>query len=870
MSAARWRLNLLGGFELFDPRGVPVRLPGATAMLLLARLALAPQRAWAREELVELLWPGAALDVGRNRLRQLLLVLRRQLEPGLIQADRLTARLLPGALDCDAERFEAALRGHGLDAAQLYRGELLPGFYDDWVQDERRRLAALAERVHTPVATPARSGLPRYPTRLLGADAVAARLRDAVCTHRLVTLVGPGGAGKTRLAVEVAAALEAAGAPFARVQFVALAACTGPVAMLDALLVAFGLPGGRSEQALADALAGRRWLVLLDNCEQLVELGAPLIARLAGLLPQVHWLVTSRRVLGLDGERELALATLPLPAPRAGLDALARNPAVALLLDRVQAVRPDLRLDAGNADAVRELLRALDGLPLAIELAATRLRSLPPQALLQRLRQHGGAPMALERSGPRSGHDERHASMQKVLSWSWSLLSDGARRLLAEISVFEGPFELAAAEAVHGGDAALGLDELVQHSMLRADPAGGCYLPYALIREAAAAQLDAAAQAALRTRHRAWIIRWAQQLPPTPRLREVRRELPHIAAAFVGAAADAADADALTLFESLQRALSDITLPPAARAALETSLARLPATPARAAARAMLARAAMRAGDGTAANRLADAALAELPAAGLPRATVLARAAHIRWRLQRDARVAAWLDEALSIAQPAAALALQASVLSVQGALTRAEDPAAAATLQRRAIDAWREAGDGHGVNTGRYNLALALTERAATRPEALVEIDGVCQATRAAEDWAQLASAQNQRGEILCGLRRWDEAVAAYREGIVVADDALELLPLAYCLWNLPGALARRREPERAARLMGFAARFWAERFGSLTAADRSDQRRVLRLVAAQLGAPRTQALATEGEAMMLADAVRVALAQSLPSSSA
>lgn len=867
----RWQLHLLGRAELRSPSGQPLRLPGPAATLLLARLALPPQRAHAREELVELLWPGVAPATARNRLRQLLSLLRGLLPPDLLLADRQTLRLADGALACDVSAFEAAVRTHPADAAALYAGELLPGFYEDWVQDERRRLAALAERPE--VAAPApRAGLPRYLTRLLGTEAIAAQLQVAVCQHRLVTLVGPGGGGKTRLAVEVAQALQDAGQPFQRIDFVPLAACTTAPGMADALLVALGLPGGAADplNTLVQALTGRRVLLVLDNCEQLVETCAPLIAALAARLPQAHWLVTSRRVLGLDGEQELALPTLPLPPARAGIDTLVRNPAVALLLDRARAVAPGLRLHPGNAAALVALVQALDGLPLAIELAATRLRSLAPEALLGLLQTHGEPALALlARSGPRSGHDQRHASILKVVRWSWSLLSPPGQALLAAVAVFEGGFSLAAAQAVAGDltatDAAQGLDEGVQHALVRAEPAAGRYALYEVVREAALLDLPAEQRARLRSRQRQWMVHWAQALPTSPPLPAVRRELRNVAAALVSAAADGAPADALALWEALQRALSDISLPPAARAALAASLQALPAGPPRAAAQATLARAAMRAGDAASAQALAAAALDELPPPdagdGLARATVLARVAHIRWRLQRDPAVAAWLDEAATLAKAEGALSLQASVWSVQGAMQRPQDPAAAAALQRQAIAAWRAAGDAHGVNTGRYNLALALTAQPALRVQALQEITQVQADTRAAADWGQLASACNQRGEILSWLRRWDEAVAAYREGIAVADDALELLPLAYCLWNLPGALAHRREPAAAGRLLGFAARFWVERFGALSAADQHDQRRVRRLVAAQCGAARADALLAEGAAFSLPEAVRLAL---------
>ena len=155
---ARWQLRLLGAFELNDGQQRLTRLASRPMVALLARLALAPERSHPREELVELLWPGVALDVGRNRLRQTLSTLKSLLEPSasappVIGADRQNLRLQPGALVCDALRFEQQVRaGQWSEARDLYRGELMPGFYDDWVLEARAHLATLFERVdtHTP------------------------------------------------------------------------------------------------------------------------------------------------------------------------------------------------------------------------------------------------------------------------------------------------------------------------------------------------------------------------------------------------------------------------------------------------------------------------------------------------------------------------------------------------------------------------------------------------------------------------------------------------------------------------------------------------------------------------------------------------
>lgn len=910
-----WHLRLLGDVVLTDAQGRTHRLPGRTTTALLARLALAPERAHAREALVEQLWPGVALDVGRNRLRQALSTLKQLLDAdgaaGVLQAERLTLRLRAGALVCDAWRFEQALRAGALpEAAALYRGELLPGFYDDWVHDERQRLQALADGLPAglppplpapapaapePVAAaaPAALNLPHYLTRVYGTEHSAQLLLQAVRAHRLVTLLGPGGHGKTRLAVELAHALASAlpadahaPQPFDLVAFVPLVAARDADALLMALLLALRQDGRGADplgplDRLASLLDGRRSLLVLDNVEQLVDSCAVLVATLLARCPGLHLLATSRRVLGLDGEHLHLLAPLALPAdvpPAAdeavALQALAANPAVALFVDRARAARSDFQLGSDQADAVRALVEHLQGMPLAIELAAAQVRSIDPATLLGLLQAeapHGSAGLALlSRSGPRAGADPRHASMLAVVQWSWGLLTPSAQALLPRLSVLAGGFSLGAAQALADAPAAVVaqvLDELVSHSMLRSTDDGRRYALFELIREFAASRLDPVQAPGLRQRHRQWLTGWFAALPLSAPLQQVRAEVPNLAAAFCGADLDGANADAAALAAAAQTALSTISLPPQALAALQRCVERLHEPVARAVARAGLARSLLVNGQTDAAGRLADAALAELPPAAadggtsLARAQVLARVAHVRWRLQRDPAAAAWLDEALALARNAGAPALQATILTNQGAVLRPRQPQAAIALQRQAIALWAQAGDRHGVNVGRCNLATALLAQRAGCAEALALLQQAADDTRAAGDDLQHALACNLQGEAWSRLGRWGDAAAAYRACIATAWAAAEPWPLAYGLWNLPRALAHLRQPQRAARLMGFAQAHVPTVTGPLTRADRHDLRRLQRLCRCQVDAAEVARWWADGQALRLPLAVGEAL---------
>lgn len=216
----RWQVCLLGRVSASDGVQQLDRFPSRAVAALLARLALAPERVHPREELVELLWPGVTLEVGRNRLRQALSTLKSMLEPpgqpgaAVIQADRHSVRAVPDALGCDARQFERLVQaGRSAEARALYRGELMPGYYEEWIGEERQRLAALHEtlpaqavadlpaehpvnRASPELAAPSPATLPTYLTRLFGVEMAEARLRTLVRSQRLVTLLGPGAAAR--------------------------------------------------------------------------------------------------------------------------------------------------------------------------------------------------------------------------------------------------------------------------------------------------------------------------------------------------------------------------------------------------------------------------------------------------------------------------------------------------------------------------------------------------------------------------------------------------------------------------------------------------------------------------------------------------
>ena len=922
----RWQVCLLGGVTASDGVQLIERFPSRAVAALLARLALAPHRAHPREELVDLLWPGVALAVGRNRLRQTLSTLKSLLEPpglpgaAVIQADRLSVRAVPGALACDALQFEQCVRrGDEAQALALYRGELMPGYYDEWIGEERQRLAALHDRLDghaaspssaaaamadgpadpTPVpslsAQPGGAPLPAYLTRRFGAEIIQARLRAQVSGQRLVTLQGPGGSGKTRLAVEVAQSLreraawsaDVAVAPaFDRVAFVPLVACEDRVQFLQAIARALQLPGAGADQIdhLAQALAGQRVLLVLDNFEQLVGRAEGAVLELLTQLPLLHLLVTSRRSLGLDGECSLVAEPLGLPPPDAGVAEAASHAAVALFVDRARAVRSDFHLGERNHAAIVALVRALQGMPLAIELAASRVRSFSPADMVSLLQAAGadganGAHLALlARGGPRGGHDPRHASMAQVIGWSWQLLDAPAQRLMAVLTLFAGDASVAGVAGVLEKEAApvaARLDDLVQHSLVRVvqaeagNAAGGPRFSLVEpVREFVYAQMEADTARGLRQRLRHWLIAWARSLGPATPPALVAAEMPTVHAVLGGAAQSPQDAWALAL--ALRAHWDTDALPAALQSALEAALPALEPGAVRADALELLAYLRFESGFVPQARAHADAAVLAAGADPSRRARALARRAWVDLAANRDDQqtatqlqtLQAWLDEAQQLAVACGDAEAQARALHQLAVLAshHHQDWVGAEALLAESQALWQGLGDRRKVNARLRNRAQCWLHLG--RVEAARASFEQCeQMAREDGDWVGQIDSQLSLASLLGNQRQWAASAQVSRRCVALCWQRWHRHGLGYALWNLPRILARLHQPEPAMRLMAFAAQFWETGFGPLGRHDQQYIRRVRTLVAAQVGTARAEALWAEGQGLDVARAVASAL---------
>jgi predicted ATPase/DNA-binding SARP family transcriptional activator len=461
---AQWRAE-----PFVDFVGEPWAVVESTRLIEL-RLAAIAERAERMltlgryEELVADLEPVVAGAPTRERLVG-------QLMTGLFNAGRQA-----DALEVFARTRQVLADELGLDPSRELRGLMEQILRQDSAITPAAASPSTALRADPAILAP--GNLPLRLTSFVGRDDDLDRVLKALRGARLVTLAGPGGAGKTSLGVEAARRVEP---DFADgVWLVRLAPVTEPEVLVHAFADGVGLSieGGtvahRPRDVLVGRLTGRDMLIVLDNCEHLIEPVAALVQAILERCPKVRILATSREALAVPGEVQLAVAPLPVPTEESPSERVPEFPAARLFLDRAAAVRPDLTADGPALDAVAVICRRLDGIPLALELAAARLTGLQPLELADRVRDR----FTVLTSGDRTA-EARQRTLRSAVDWSHDLLTQQERVLFRRLAVFRGGWTLTATEAVVT-DTELPaqrvlelLERLVRQSLVVLDQSGG-------------------------------------------------------------------------------------------------------------------------------------------------------------------------------------------------------------------------------------------------------------------------------------------------------------------------------------------------------------------------------------------------------------
>jgi predicted ATPase/class 3 adenylate cyclase len=683
--------------------------------------------------------------------------------------------------------------------------------------------------------------LPIQLTRFIGRGEEMAEVRHLLSTRRLVTLTGTGGCGKTRLALQVAAELVEDYKD--GVWLVELAALGDPALVPQAVASVLGVgeePGRLLPATLADALRPKRLLLLLDNCEHLVEACARLAEGLLKTCPQLRILATSREALGIAGEAAWRVPSLSVPEPRpvpSAPDAdwvatLTQHEAVRLFLERAQQSQPRFALTRTNAPALAQVCRQLDGMPLAIELAAVRTKVLSVEQMAARLDDRfrlltGGSRTALP----------RQQTLRATMDWSYDLLSEAERALLCRLSVFSGGFTLEAAEAVCAGNGVAEdevldlLSQLADKSLVMVQEQGSevRYRLLETIRQYGAEKLGGSAEAlVVRGRHRDWFLALAERAEPElegPDQREwldqLEVEHDNLRSALGWSLESKSVETELRLAGALWRFWMVRGHLLEGRKWLEGALER---------------------------SRNASATL---------RAKAFTGAGSIAWS-QADYEGATRLHgESLALYQALGdkrGIAFSLNNLAAQ-ALDQGDCRRASPLLQE-SLALYRKLMDKRGIARILHNLAVvAYYEADYGAAQTLLEESMVIQ--RELRNKREIAVLLYNLGEVAQFQADFERASVLQKEGLALSWELGDLRNMVECLEGLAGVAGAQEQPERAARLLG-AAEALRELLGArLPAAERAQYERRRAVARAGLGEEAFAAAWAQGRAMTLEQAV-------------
>ena len=698
----------------------------------------------------------------------------------------------------------------------------------------------------------------------------AAEVREA---PRLVTLTGPGGIGKTRLAIEAATRLRD---PYGGAVFFAdLSDLSDAPLVAETVAEALRLSrmaGVESAEQVVEALSRQPSLLVLDNFEQLADEGATFIHRLLTRVPTLTCLVTSRQCLGMPGEQELALPPLPAPALPGTPERLLEFASVQLFADRAQTVRQDFQVTARTAAAVAALCHRLEGLPLAIELAAAWSRTLTPTQMLERLSRRFDVLVSRQKGGP-----ARHQTLRAAIDWSYRLLPAELQTLFARLSVFRGGWTVEAAEAICSDiqeETLIALTQLRERSLVVTEESGDAirFRMLETLREYAEERRAASERALLGQRHAFYFLHLAEEAEPhlsgpeaETWMDRLETENENLRAALEWSLAGEEPLLGMRLAAILWRFWSIRGHFREGRRWLAAALSQGAAAPEMLRARILNGAGVLaeHQGDHVAARACYEESLALCrQAANRPGiATMLNNLGNVAYNLGDYATARALYAESLTLRREMGDARSIANTLNNLGLVAQSqEDYAAAHFLYEESLQIKRELGDRSGIAASLNNLGMLAYEQGEYAQAQALYLESLAAYREQGNRRLEAINLNNLANVARCS-GEYGSARRLSEQSLAIKRDLGDRWGIAYSLEMFASIALGQGEPDRTARLFGAAEALREAIHAPLRPAERDDHDRAAAASRAQLGIEAYTLEWTLGHAMTLDQALGYAL---------